>query len=60
MFHSNYLLCGVVDWCLRWNFVIDVNRHNESQQEFLMLLKLQYRPSRCIRLVETMVIIHSI
>jgi hypothetical protein len=34
--------------------------HYESRNEFWLLLKLQYRPSRWIRLVEAMAITHFI
>lgn len=51
---------ALADWCPRWNFAINVNVHNESKQEFLMLLKLQYRPSRWIRVVEAMALTHFI
>jgi hypothetical protein len=51
---------ALADWCQRWNVTINVNRHHESRHEFWLLLKLQYRPSRWIRLVEAMAITHFI
>ena len=39
---------------------IDVNQFSESHHEFLLLLKLQYRPTRWVRLVEAMSITHFI
>jgi len=39
---------------------INVNIHHESRNEFWLLLKLQYRPSRWVRLVEAMAITHFI
>lgn len=55
------MFCAVLaDWCLWWNFAIQVNAHSESRHEFLMLLKLQYHPARWIRLVEAMVVSHFI
>lgn len=55
------IFCAVLaDWCPRWNFAINVNMHHKSQQEFLMMLKLQYRPSRWLRVVEVMSMTHFI
>ena len=51
---------ALATWCGRWNFAINVNTHQEARQEFLMLLKLQYRPARWLRLVEAMAITHFI
>ena len=51
---------ALVDWCPRWNVAINVNIHHESRHEFWLLLKLQYRPSRWIRLVEAMALTHFI
>ena len=51
---------ALADWCHKWNFAINVNTHNESKQEFLMLLKLQYRPTRWVRVVEAMALTHFI
>ena len=50
----------IADWCDQWNVTIDMNRFSESHHEFLLLLKLQYRPTRWVRLVETMAITHFI
>lgn len=50
----------LADWCGQWHVTIDVNRFSESHHEFLLLLKLQYRPTRWVRLVETMAITHFI
>jgi hypothetical protein len=47
-------------WCGQWNVTIDVNQFSESHHEFLLLLKLQYRPTRWVRLVEAMAITHFI
>ena len=47
-------------WCHLWNVTIDVNQFSESHHEFLMQLKLQYRPTRWVRLVKTMSITHFI
>lgn len=46
--------------CHRWNVAINVNCHHESRHEFWILLKLQYRPSRWVKLVEAMAITHFI
>lgn len=55
------MFCGALaDWCLQWNFAINVNCHSESRHEFMMLLKLQYRPLRWVRLVEAMANSHFI
>ena len=48
------------NWCGQWNVTIDVNQYHESHHEFLLLLKLQYRPTRWVRLVEAMAITHFI
>lgn len=48
------------NWCGQWNVTIDVNRYHESHHEFLLLLKLQYRPTRWVRLVEAMALTHFI
>ena len=50
----------LADWCGQWNITIDVNHFHESHHEFLLLLKLQYRPTRWVRLVEAMAITHFI
>lgn len=47
-------------WCGQWNVTIDVNQFSESQHEFFLLLKLQYRPTRWVRIVEAMAITHFI
>ena len=48
------------DWCGQWNVTIDINKYHESHHEFLLLLKLQYRPTRWVRLVEAMALTHFI
>ena len=35
----------LADWCGQWNVTIDVNQFSERHHEFLLLLKLQYRPT---------------
>ena len=50
----------LADWCGQWNVTIDVNQFSESHHEFLLLLKLQYRPTRWVRMVEAMAITHFI
>ena len=50
----------LASWCGQWNVTIDVNQFSESQHEFLLLLKLQYRPTRWVRIVEAMAITHFI
>jgi hypothetical protein len=50
----------LAEWCPRWNFAINVNCSHESRQEFFMLLKLQFRPARWLRLVEAMTMTHFI
>jgi hypothetical protein len=47
-------------WCQLWNITIDVNKVSESHHEFLLLLKLQYCPTRWVRLVEAISITHFI
>lgn len=47
-------------WCQLWNVTIDVNQFSESHNEILLMLKLQYRPTRWVRLVEAMAITHFI
>lgn len=59
-FRAAIFCAALTDRCLRWNFAINIDRYHESRQEFLMLLKLQYRPSRWVRLVETMALTHFI
>ena len=59
-FRAAIFCAALADWCHKWSFAINVNVHNESKQEFLMLLKLQYRPSRWIRVVEAMALTHFI
>ena len=59
-FRAAIFCAALADWCPRWKFTINVNCYSESRQEFLMLLKLQYRPSRWVRLVETMAMTHFI
>jgi hypothetical protein len=55
------MFCAVLaEWCPRWNFAINVNCYHESMQDFFILLTLQYRPSRWMRLVEAMAITHFI
>ena len=41
-------------------FSINVNCHSKSRYEFLMFLKLQYRPSRWVQLAEEMAISHFV
>ncbi len=48
------------EWCHKWNFAINVNHHHESRQEFFILLKLQFRPARWLRLLEAMALTHFI
>ena len=48
------------NWCGQWNMTIDVNQYHKSHHEFLLLLKLQYRPTRWVRIVEAMAITHFI
>ena len=50
----------LANWCQLWSITIDVNKFSESHHEFLLLLKLQYRPTRWVRLVEAMSITHFI
>jgi hypothetical protein len=50
----------LADWCGQWNITIDVNQFSESHHEFILLLKLRYRPTRWVRMVEAMVITHFI
>ena len=50
----------LADWCGQWNVTIDINQFSKSHHEFLLLLKLQYRPTRWVRLVEVMAITHFI
>ena len=50
----------LADWCSQWDVTIDVNQFSESHHEFLLLLKLQYRPTRWVRLVEAMAMTHFI
>ena len=59
-FRAAIFCAALADWCPTWNFAINVNMHNESKREFLMLLKLQYRPSRWVRVVEAMAVTHFI
>lgn len=47
-------------WCSQWNVTLDVNQFCESHHEFLLLFKLQFRPTKWIRLVEAMAITHFI
>lgn len=47
-------------WCGQWNVTIDINQFSESHHKFLLLLKLQYRPTRWVRLVKAMAITHFI
>ena len=48
------------DWCVQWNVTIDVNQFTKSHREFFLLLKLQYRPTRWVRVLEAMAITHFI
>ena len=48
------------NWCGEWNMTLDVNRYHESHHEFLLLLKLQYQPTRWVRMVVAMAITHFI
>ena len=50
----------LAEWCGQWNVTIDVNQFSESHHEFLLILKLQYRPTRWVRVVEAMAITHFI
>ena len=50
----------LANWCEQWHVTIDVNQFHESHHEFFLLLKLQYRPTRWVRLVEAMAISHFI
>lgn len=50
----------IATWCQLWNVTIDVNQFSESHHKFLLLLKLQDRPTRWVRLVEAMSITHFI
>ena len=50
----------LANWCGQWNVIINVNKFAESHYEFLLLLKLQYRPTRWVRVVEAMAITHFI
>jgi len=50
----------LADWCGQWNVTIDVNQFSESHHEFILLMKLRYRPTRWVRMVEAMVITHFI
>lgn len=59
-FRAAIFCAALADWCPRWNVAINVNIHHESRSEFWLLLKLQYRPSRWVRLVEAMAITHFI
>jgi hypothetical protein len=40
--------------------VLNVNKFVKNQYEFFLLLKLQYRPTRWVRMVEAMAITHFI
>lgn len=59
-FRATIFYAALIDWCPRWNFAINVNYYHESRQEFLMLLKLQYRPSRRVRLVRAIALTYFI
>jgi len=59
-FRAAVFCAALADWCPRWNFAINVNVYHESRQEFWMLLKLQYRPTRWTRVVEAMALSHFI
>lgn len=59
-FGATVFCATLANWCPRWNFVININCHHELRIEFWMLLKLQYKPARWVRLVETMAITHFI
>ena len=48
------------NWCSQWNVTLDVDQFCDNHHEFLLLLKLQYRPTRWVRLVEAMAITHFI
>ena len=50
----------LADWCGEWNVILNVNKFSESHYEFLLLLKLQYRPTHWIRMVEVIAITHFI
>ena len=55
------MFCNILaEWCRQWNVTIDVNQFTESHHEFLLILKLQYRPTRWVRVVEAMAITHFI
>ena len=59
-FRAAVFCAALAEWCHRWNFAINVNYHHKSRQEFFMLLKLQFRPARWLRLLEAMAITHFI
>ena len=59
-FRAAIFCAALADWCGQWNVTINVNVFHESRHEFWMLLKLQYRPTRWIRVVEAMAITHFI
>ena len=48
------------NWCGQWNMTIDINQYHESHHKFLLLLKLQYRPTWWVQMVEVMSITHFI
>ena len=50
----------LADWCGEWDVTIDVNQYHESHHEFWLLLKLQYKLTRWVRLVEAMALTHFI
>jgi hypothetical protein len=61
LFFRGAVFCNIVaDYCGQWNVTIDVNRFSESQHDFFLLLKLQYRPTRWVRVVESRTITHFI
>ena len=59
-YRATVFLNILATWCHLWNVIIDVNHFSESHHEFLLLLKLQYRPMHWVRLVEAMSITHFI
>ena len=55
------MFCNTLaEWCGQWNVTIDVSQFSESHHEFLLILKLQYCPTKWVRVVEAMAITHFI
>lgn len=59
-FRTNIFANVLLDWCGQWNVTIDVNRYYKNHHEFMLLLKLQYMPTRWMRLVDAMALTHFI